>query len=241
MTPAEQRLLTRAALVLVLSGLVRWAVEARRPPPVMPAGVEDAGPRLLEEARARAAEEERRSEPLSDGERLDPNEAPEVELDRLPGVGPATADAIVRARGEEPFRGADDLLRVRGIGPATLERMRPHLAFGPVRVVPSGARAAPTSRPDAGPARPARLVPVTRAPGRGDLPARGDPAPPVVDLNRATEAELTALPGIGPALAARIVAERRRRGRFTEVDELLEVRGIGPATLERLRALVRAG
>jgi competence protein ComEA len=59
-----------------------------------------------------------------------------------------------------------------------------------------------------------------------------------VDLNRAGEAELIALPGIGPALAGRILAERERRGRFRSVDELLEVRGIGPATLERLRERV---
>lgn len=46
---------------------------------------------------------------------------------------------------------------------------------------------------------------------------------------------LETLPGIGPALAARIVAARP----FHDVDDLLRVRGIGPATLERLRSAVR--
>lgn len=55
-----------------------------------------------------------------------------------------------------------------------------------------------------------------------------------VELNRASEEELTSLPRVGPVLARRIVAGRP----FAEVDDLLRVRGIGPVTLERLRARV---
>jgi competence protein ComEA len=51
----------------------------------------------------------------------------------------------------------------------------------------------------------------------------------LVDLNSATAAQLEALPGIGPALAAAILAERTRRGGFRSVNELREVRGIGEA------------
>jgi competence protein ComEA len=64
--------------------------------------------------------------------------------------------------------------------------------------------------------------------------------PPVIDINRATAVELLALPGIGPALAARIV-DARKEAVFGSVEDLLQVRGIGPATLARLRALVTAG
>lgn len=60
-----------------------------------------------------------------------------------------------------------------------------------------------------------------------------------LDLNTATEADLDALPGIGPVLAARIVAWRAEHGRFTAVEELLEVSGIGTATLADLNGLVR--
>ena len=60
-----------------------------------------------------------------------------------------------------------------------------------------------------------------------------------VDLNSATAADLEALPGVGPATAAAILDERERRGRFGSVDDLLDVRGIGPAKLEQLRELVR--
>jgi competence protein ComEA len=59
-----------------------------------------------------------------------------------------------------------------------------------------------------------------------------------VDVNRASVAELTALPGIGPALAERIVAAREEGGRFRSVDDLVRVSGIGPAKLERLRGAV---
>ncbi len=69
----------------------------------------------------------------------------------------------------------------------------------------------------------------------------GDPTsgPVVVDLNTATAEELDTLPGVGPATAAAILAHRDEHGRFTSVDELLDVRGIGEAKLEQIRPLVR--
>lgn len=60
-----------------------------------------------------------------------------------------------------------------------------------------------------------------------------------LDLNTATEAELDALPGVGPVLAGRIIAWREEHGRFTAVEELLEVSGIGTATFADLAGLVR--
>jgi len=60
-----------------------------------------------------------------------------------------------------------------------------------------------------------------------------------VDLNRATLAELDTLPGVGPATATAIIAWRDENGGFRQVDDLLEVPGIGPTRLERLRPLVR--
>jgi competence protein ComEA len=66
-----------------------------------------------------------------------------------------------------------------------------------------------------------------------------DDAAGPLDLNAATLEELDELPGIGPATARAIIDERERRGGFRSVDELLDVRGIGPAKLEDLRPLVR--
>ena len=60
----------------------------------------------------------------------------------------------------------------------------------------------------------------------------------LIDVNRANVKQLIALPGIGPALATRIVDYRERNGPFARVDELTRVKGIGPAKLERIRVLV---
>ncbi len=60
----------------------------------------------------------------------------------------------------------------------------------------------------------------------------------LVDLNTATVQELDALPGVGPVTAAAIVKWRDAHGKFDSVDQLAEVDGIGPARLEKLRALV---
>jgi len=148
------------------------------------------------------AAEARANRPLSAGERIDPNFADAAELRRLPGIGPAKAEAILaeRRRGG-PYASLADLRRVPGLGPTTIERLAPHLALSPG-------------------------VPATRS---------QEP----LDLNRADAAALSSLPGVGPVLADRILAARRARGRFRSLEELLEVPGIGPATLEKIRTGVR--
>jgi competence protein ComEA len=76
----------------------------------------------------------------------------------------------------------------------------------------------------------------TPAPVSGSVkPKAGE----VIDLNTATVEQLDALPGVGPVTAAAIVAWRQANGKFTSVDQLADVDGIGPARLEKLRALVR--
>lgn len=104
-------------------------------------------------------------------------------------------------------------------------------------------------------ARPPLPVPAGSEPARGEvgrgsappadgrpepaLPAAGDPLP--LDLNTADAPALDALPGIGPVLAARILAERRRLGGFRSVDDLLAVPGIGPRLHGRIAPRVRVG
>ena len=62
-----------------------------------------------------------------------------------------------------------------------------------------------------------------------------------LDLNKASAGELMALPGIGEKRARAIVAWRDANGPFRSVNDLDQVRGIGPATLERLRPFVCVG
>ncbi len=96
----------------------------------------------------------------------------------------------------------------------------------------SAGGAARAAAPDSGaPPAPAReAARDTNAVGR-------DVAWPL-DLNAATEAELVLLPGIGPAKARAILERRARDGSFGRVEDLLDVPGIGPKTLERLHDLV---
>jgi competence protein ComEA len=84
-----------------------------------------------------------------------------------------------------------------------------------------------------------------RVPAHGEDPAvvgGAAPAPGTVagkvNLNSADESALDTLPGVGPVLAGRIVQWRIENGRFTSVDELAEVTGIGEHVLEGLRDLV---
>lgn len=65
------------------------------------------------------------------------------------------------------------------------------------------------------------------------------PASPV-DINRATLRELTELPGIGVVMAQRIVDYRSAHGRFSNRDDLMNVKGIGKKTFERLAPLIVA-
>jgi competence ComEA-like helix-hairpin-helix protein len=69
---------------------------------------------------------------LTLGLRLDPDRERAEDLAALPGVGPALARAIVQDRARRgPFRSLDALLRVRGIGPATLRRVQRHVTLRP--------------------------------------------------------------------------------------------------------------
>jgi competence protein ComEA len=70
--------------------------------------------------------------------------------------------------------------------------------------------------------------------------ARSGPPDTVLNVNRATAVELEGLPGIGPSLARRIVADREARGPFATVEALDRIPGIGPGLVARLRRSVTA-
>lgn len=73
----------------------------------------------------------------------------------------------------------------------------------------------------------------------GGAPGATDSASGLLDLNAADVAALETLPRVGPALAQRIVDWRTANGRFSSVDQLLEVPGIGQKTLDGFRERVR--
>lgn len=80
--------------------------------------------------------------------------------------------------------------------------------------------------------------------GEGDAPGSYSPGSGsiggtrAIDINRADSAALESLPGIGPKTAQEIIRHREERGRFASVEDLLAVKGIGPAKLSAIRDLV---
>jgi competence protein ComEA len=205
--PAEHRAILMLLLLAVGGQGVRYLLGR---PGEAPGGVQ-----ILADSPARSAVAHRDSavqlaRPLGAAEQVDLDRAPAAELARLPKVGPALARTIVAWReAHGPFGGLSGLDQVPGIGPGLLEALAPHAAFsgGPPRAAPPSAAG----------------------------PAAGPGAP--LDLNTATAGELDRLPGIGPAKAQAIVAYRDSHGPFRSGADLAGVPGIGPALAARLQNL----
>jgi competence protein ComEA len=222
LTEGETKALLASALLVVLAALGRLLLT----PDVAELGgdglaVAQSVDSALAVAESTRNEAERRKQPLAAGEVIDLNKATEVELDRLPGVGPALARAILESRQREgAFRSLRDLRRVPGLGQKKISQLQPYTKL-PESAVGDGA--APTHG------------------GAGKRPPPAKARSGLVNLNRASAQELETLPGIGPARARAIIRWREEHGRFRRVEDVLGVPGVGPATLERLRPLVRVG
>ena len=172
--------------------------------------------------------------------RIDLNHADHAQLLQLPGVGEATAARIEEYRqAHNGFQSVEDLRQIRGVGPALVERIRPLVEVKPDAVVQEdGDATLPPAPPTAEPRKdiaPKAPKAAPRLPSAGKKKGDG-PAQPL-DVNRASADELQQLPGIGPALSARIIQARQQRP-FQSVDDLRHVHGIGPKTLENLRPFV---
>ncbi len=233
----EGRSLLKGGILLLALSLVRFGADHWRYHASAPEEGSSDLEWLLDETRQARDDRIRRTRALAPGETLDPNRSPEEELNRLPGVGPATATAMVAERERSGgFQRPEDLLRVRGIGPATLERIRPFLDFS--EGIPRELLLSRTGGDGAAWAT-STGVPGTPVGGTGS----GAPSSPGarVDVNRASAEELQTLPGIGPALAERILQSRARDGPFRTPEDLLRIQGIGPVTLARIRDLILAG
>ena len=217
----------RALIFLAVVAAAGAGVRAVRPDPggALPAAV---APELAEGDLVRQASASLRAEslarPLAPGERVDVNHATAEELDRLPRVGAALARRIVAEReARGPFHSLAELTRVAGVGPRLLQELEPHVSFDGVPPVAPEPPGSPAPAPAAIGGRP--------APASPECPER-------VEVNRATAAQLTCLPGVGPALADRLVAERTAHGPFRDIGDLARVPGLGPKRIARLASRV---
>jgi competence protein ComEA len=165
--------------------------------------------------------------------RIDLNRATRAELLQLPGIGESLARRIDDYRTEHAgFRQVNDLIEVHGIGPATLERLRPWVQVnsfdGELPAREEITLQTPVSRPK-------NRDGTAESKGAARKPNSKEAAlTELIDINRATLTELQRLPGVGPKMSQKIVDERANAP-FKSVDELRRVHGIGVKTLERLR------
>lgn len=229
-TPAERRVAAVVTMAWLAGGILRAAgwhtapgrwmadrlVEELPTPADLAARLPPDDPRAEWYAAGLALRVERDRAASGPG-RIDLDRADRADWDRLPGIGPRTAEAILALRRERGGFGApEDLLEVRGIGPVTLERIRPWLIvsgkIGDRRAV---ARTA------------------------GERRASGRTGPRKADLNRVDEAFLAGLPKIGPHLAGVILRERGRRGGFRDWADVRAVEGVGPSRVAVLQNATR--
>jgi competence protein ComEA len=166
-----------------------------------------------------------------------------------PGAGPATSSAASATTGPlyvhvigavrragvvrvAPGARVEDVVAAAGGMSGAAEPRRLNLA----RPVVDGER---IWVPVRGAQPPAEEVPQARAEESSTHPAAptgGGTSP--VDLNTADSTALQSLPGVGPVTAEAILTWRAEHGRFSTVEELVEVSGIGPRTMDRLRPQV---
>lgn len=211
-----QHVVVAVVVVLVALGLTAWWVDASRPGEVRPVGASTSTPSDAADVlgtAAPAAPSAPAPAPVTPSGEVVVDVAGKV---REPGIvtlpaGSRVADALEAAGGSP--RGTD-------LSSVNLARV---LADGEQVVVGLPAVAAPSTSGSA---------------PSGTAPSGTGAPPATVSLNTATLDQLDTLPGVGPVTAQAILDHRAEIGRFTSIDELMEVRGIGDARMADLRDLV---
>ena len=158
---------------------------------------------------------------------VDLNSASQKELEALPGVGAATAKKITANR---PYKSVDELSKA-GLSAKRIDTLRPLVTTGPAAPAKEAATKAPA------PPAAAKVTSETTAPrsGKQSPPAAAKLAPgEKVNINTASQQQLEALPGIGPAKAKAIIEGRP----YDKIEDVMKVKGIKQGVFNKIKDLI---
>ncbi len=155
--------------------------------------------------------------------KVDLNTGTQEQLEKLTGIGPKLARAIIKYRTEHNgFKTPEEVLQVPGFGKSRLEKLRENLAVnGKIADLPSEMTASQSNS------------------SYGNSPAKSHSASSSsisnkVNMNKAAAEQFAALPVIGKKLAREIVSYRSQNGPFREKNELLKVKGVSVTTYNKV-------
>lgn len=164
---------------------------------------------------------------------IDLNTASIEELQTLPGIGPAKAQAIIEYRKEHPFTKPEDLMNVPGIGQKTYEKLKERIKVENIsaQIQNNAIQNVTTFEKE--------NKNVTIEQKSNELqPTRVSLQNEKININTASLEELEKLPGIGPSKAQAIIDYRTTNGLFKDIEEIKNVKGIGEKTFEKLKDLI---